>query len=155
MRSFQLVLTMLCAMVPATVAGQSLSGEWDASMETPGGVRTFKIVLQVDGEKVAGTVKRPAGEVPLAGTLKGDTLTFSYTIAYDGNPLVLTVSALVRGNTMQGTVDFGGSAQAEFSATRAPAAARPSAGHRVEVPAGVDPASLPANEHLGASAGRL
>lgn len=124
MKSILLASAIACAMVPAPVAAQSLTGEWDATMETPGGARTFKIVLKVEGEKVTGTVKRPAGEVPLAGSLKGDTLTFSYTIAYDGNPLVLTVTALASRDSMQGTVDFGGAGQAEFSATRSPGAAR-------------------------------
>jgi hypothetical protein len=122
--SIRLALMMACVMLPATVAAQSLTGEWDATMETPGGARSFKIVFQVDGEKVTGTVKRPAGEVALIGTIKGDTLTFSYTIDYDGNALVLTVTALAARDSMQGVVDFGGAAQADFSATRTPPAVR-------------------------------
>lgn len=124
MKSILLVLAVAGTMPTAPAAAQALTGEWDATMETPGGARTFKLVLKVDGEKVSGTVKRAAGEVPLAGTLKGDTLTFSYTIAYDGNPLVLTVTALANGDTIQGMVDFGGAGQAEFSATRSPGTVR-------------------------------
>ncbi len=124
MKSIHLALTLALIGFPSATAAQSLAGEWDASMETPGGTRTFKIVFQVDGEKVTGTVKRAAGEVPLAGTLKGDTLTFSYTIAYEGNALTLTVSGLAKNDTIQGTVDFGGAGQAAFSATRTPGAAR-------------------------------
>jgi hypothetical protein len=120
MKSIRLVLMAAGAMIPTTLAAQSLTGEWDATMETPGGARSFKVVFQVDGEKVTGTVKRPAGEVALIGTIKGDTLTFSYTIEYDGNALVLTVTALAGRDSLHGTVDFGGAGQADFSATRAP-----------------------------------
>ena len=38
--------------------------------------------------------------------------------------LEITIAAKVSGDTMQGTVDFGGAAQDEFSAKRAPAPAR-------------------------------
>ena len=73
---------------------------------------------------MTGTVKRPAGEVPLTGTVKGDTVSFSYTILYNDNPLVLTVTAKLSGDSLTGVVDFGGAAQEEFSAKRAPRAAR-------------------------------
>lgn len=110
------------AALTTPIAAQSVAGEWDASYNTPGGVRTFKIVFQVEGERLTGTVKRPTGEVPLAGTIKGDTVSFSYTIVYNDNPLVLTVTAKLSGHSMTGMVDFGGGAQEEFSAKRTPRA---------------------------------
>ena len=97
----------------------SIAGEWDAEMTTPGGVRSFKIVFQVEGEKLTGTVKRAAGDVPLTGTIKGDTVRFSYSVLYNDNPLELTMVAVVSGDTMKGTVDFAGAAQDAFSARRA------------------------------------
>lgn len=131
MTSIRLVLALAGAMVPSVLAAQSpLNGEWDATMDTPGGARSFKVVLQVDGEKVTGTVKRPAGDAPLTGTLKGDTLTFSYSITYNENTLLLTVVALVKGNSFAGTVDFNGNGEAAFSATKVPAAVKPQEGFR-------------------------
>jgi len=125
MRSFVLALLVTGAALPAEAAAQSIAGEWDASMNTPGGVRTFRIVFAVKGDKVTGTVKRQAGDVPLTGTIKGDTLRFSYTIAYNDNALVLTVIAAVRGDSLQGIVDFGGAAQDDFSAKRVSGSGRP------------------------------
>ncbi len=126
MKSLRLALLLAATLVPAALSAQSpLSGEWDATMETPGGPRSFKVLLQVDGEKVTGTVKRPTGDVPLAGTLKGDTLTFSYSISYNENTLVLTVVALVKGNSFTGSVDFGGNGEAAFSATKVAAPGKP------------------------------
>ena len=95
-----------------------VAGEWNAEMSTPGGVRTFRIVFQVDGDKVTGTVKRPTGDVKLEGSLKGNQLTFAYTVVYNDNPLTLTISVVVDGDTMKGTVDFAGAAQDEFNARR-------------------------------------
>jgi hypothetical protein len=96
-RPFLSVLFALSALsvssaLPATA--QSIAGAWDASMETPGGVRTSRMTLQVEGEKVTGTMARPTGDVAIAGTIVGDTLRFSYTILYNDNPITLSVVAL-------------------------------------------------------------
>lgn len=107
------------AALTTPIAAQSVAGEWDASYNTPGGVRTFQLVFQVEGERLTGTVKRQAGDVPLTGLVRGDTVSFSYTIVYNDNPLVLTVTAKLSGDTLEGVVDFGGAAQEEFSAKRA------------------------------------
>ena len=96
----------------------SIGGEWDASINTPGGPRSFKIVFVVKGDTVSGTVKRPAGDVPLTGRISGDLLRFSYTVMYNDSALELTVTAKVTGDNMSGTVSFGGQAEDEFSARR-------------------------------------
>jgi hypothetical protein len=119
MRTLLLSLMLGASPLAAPVSAQSIAGEWDATMNTPGGARSFKIVFQVDGQKLTGTVKRQAGDVPLAGTIKDSLVTFSYTVDYNGNPLTLTMTATVKGDSMKGTVDFGGAAQDEFSAKRA------------------------------------
>ena len=116
-----IVLLLLVSLFAFTkvAAAQAIAGEWDAAMSTPGGVRQFKIVFKQDGEKLTGTVKREAGDVPLVGTIKGTAVQFSYTVDYNGNALTLTMTTKLDGNTMKGTVSFGGQAEDEFSATRA------------------------------------
>lgn len=99
-------------------AAEGAAGEWDVVYNTPGGPRPFKLVLNVDGEKVTGTAKRPNGDVPVEGTIKGDAITFAYTINYGGNALTLTFSGKVTGDKMAGTVIIG-STQEDWSATRA------------------------------------
>lgn len=98
----------------------SVAGEWDASFSTPGGVSNFKLVFEVDGEKLTGTVKRASGDRPLEGTIKGDDLQFSYTINYNGNNLTLTMTGKRSGDTISGLVFFGDSGQSsDWSAKRA------------------------------------
>lgn len=120
MKRFLLSLVVASATLGTAAAAQSIAGEWDAAMNTPGGVREFKIVFQVRGDTLSGTVKRATGDVPLTGTIKGNAVKFSYTVSYGGNDLVLTMTATVDGDTMKGTVDFAGAGQDEFSAKRAP-----------------------------------
>ena len=100
----------------------SVAGEWDASFNTPGGPRELKLIFKVEGEKLTGTAKRSAGEVPVAGTVKGDDITFSYSVDYNGNQLTLTFTGKVKGDAMSGSVSFGGQADEEWSAKRTPPA---------------------------------
>lgn len=96
----------------------TVEGEWTASMNTPGGASPMGLVFKVDGEKLTGTVKRSSGDVPLAGTIKGKDIEFSYAINYNGNVLSLFFSGKVDGDNMSGTVSFGGNAEDSWSAKR-------------------------------------
>lgn len=100
-------------------AAQSAAGEWDAEVHTPGGVRNIKLILQLNGDQLTGVVQRAADTLPLAGTVKADTVTFTYTVIYNGNPLDITVTAKLAGDAMEGIVSFGGMAEDIFSAKRA------------------------------------
>lgn len=112
------------AAVPAASAQTTVNvaGEWNATMNTPGGARTFKVVFVQQGDSLSGTVRRATGDVPLQGKVKGNDVTFQYTIDYGGNALTLVVSTIVAGDTMKGSIDLGGVTEA-FSAERAAAAA--------------------------------
>jgi hypothetical protein len=118
--AIMILLAGFCFAGTFQIAAQtkSIAGEWDAAMNTPGGVRSSKIIFSVDGEKLTGTVKRSAGDVPLAGTIKGNDVQFSYTISYNGNDLTMTISGKLDGDKINGTVSFGGNAEEQWSATR-------------------------------------
>ncbi len=124
MKSFTSLLLVLFVSLFAfsnVAQAQSVAGEWDGLMNTPGGARPMKIVFKQEGEKLTGVVKREAGDAPLTGTIKGNKVEFSYTVNYGGNALVLTMTTTVTGNEMKGTVSFGGQAEEEFTAKRAAA----------------------------------
>lgn len=121
MKALFVALALVGAALPATAGAQSIAGEWKATINTPGGPRDFKIVFKVTGDSLSGTVTRPVGDVPLVGTMKGNAVSFSYTVTYNDNPMTLTITATVTGDSMKGTVDFGGAASDEFRAKRAAA----------------------------------
>ena len=112
------MLFVVALLVSSAFGQTSVAGDWDGSFNTPGGARPFKIVLKVDGEKLSGTAKRSSGDVPITGTIKGDVINFSYTINYGGNDLTLIYSGKVAGDSMSGTVSFGGNAEETWSAKR-------------------------------------
>ncbi len=121
MKVFYVILAVALLAFTRVASAQSVTGEWDALMSTPGGARPSKIVFKQDGEKLTGTVKREAGDVALQGSVKGTAVQFTYTVDYNGNALVLSIAATLSGNSMKGTVSFGGQAEDEWSATRATA----------------------------------
>ena len=102
-------------------AQKSIAGEWDATFSTPGGPQALKLIFKVDGEKITGTAKRSRGDVAISGTIKGDDITFSYSIDYNGNPVTITFTGKVKGDTMGGSVSFNDTAGDDWSAKRAAA----------------------------------
>jgi len=116
--TFAMSLTAL-----STAAAQSIAGEWDASMNTPGGPRPFKVIFVQRGEALTGTVKRASGDVPLEGTIKGTAVKFRYMINYNGNPTTMEVTSTLSGDEMKGAVEIASQMQEEFVARRAGTAA--------------------------------
>jgi hypothetical protein len=122
----QLMLTVAMSVVSlSTAAAQSVAGEWDAAMNTPGGARPFKVVFVQQGEALTGTVKRATGDVPLEGTIKGTAVKFRYMINYNGSPIAMEVTSTLAGNEMKGSVDIAGQMQEAFTAKRAGADTAP------------------------------
>jgi hypothetical protein len=99
---------------------KSVAGIWNASVTTPNGGGNPVLTFAVKGDSVTGTVKRPTGEVvPLRGTIKGSDLTYSYTIAPNGQEILVTVKAKVVGDSLGGTMSFGGAMMGQITAKRA------------------------------------
>lgn len=121
--AFFVIGLILVGVGGASGQAKTVAGEWDAVYNTPGGARSFKLVFSVEGEKITGTAKRSNGDVPLTGTVKGEDISFNYTINYNGNAVTLTFTGKVKADTMGGTVYFNDSASDEWSAKRAVAPA--------------------------------
>ena len=95
------------AAVSAAALPQSADGSWSGTIETPGPAMPFNLVIKTHGDSVSGTVKRSSGDVPLYGTIKGDTLTFFYTILYNDNPFTVNLQGVVSGDSFKGQADYG------------------------------------------------
>ena len=114
-------LVFVLAFTISVSAQKSIAGEWDATFNTPGGPQPLTLIFKVDGEKITGTAKRSRGDVAIAGTIKGDDISFAYSIDYNGNPVTITFTGKVKGDTMGGSVSFNDQAGDEWSAKRAAA----------------------------------
>ena len=127
MKSALLLLAAVMMFVSHPVAAQSkaaqaksIAGTWKATVTLPNGGGNPTITFAVKGDSVSGTVKRPSGdEFPLRGTIKGKDLTYSYSIPGDSQQILVTVKATVMGDSLSGTMDFGGQATGQLTAKRA------------------------------------
>ena len=97
---------MLVASSAPLASAQSLSGDWEISLNTPIGPAQSKASLKQDGENISGKIKTQFGEFPISGTLKGADVTLKYTISADGNTLTVTLKGKLDGDTMKGSADF-------------------------------------------------
>jgi hypothetical protein len=130
-RSRFITLAGLAALLiaPALAAAQSekpvdVSGEWERTVETPGGNFTSTMKLKKEGDTLSGvTVRRDGAQTALKDVmLAGHTLTFTQDVTINGMDLHLVYTGTVDGDTIKGTFAAGGQTM-NWSAKRASAAA--------------------------------
>jgi len=106
------------AATAATGPRGSASGDWEITISAPTGTRTVQATIQQAEEKLSGTLRGSRGELPLEGSIKGKEVKVTYTIQFEGNPMVVTMTGDLDGDSIKGGADFGGLATGEWSAKR-------------------------------------
>ena len=120
----------VCAIVlaaSATAQSAGVTGDWEVTINSPQGAVPVKAAFKQAGEKLTGTMKSQRGETPLEGTVNGNEIKFKYTIKFQDQDMVITMSGKIDGDAMKGDVDFGGLAQGDWDGKRGSAAAASSA----------------------------
>ena len=82
----------------------SVAGKWEMTRETPMGTMTTVFELEQDGETLKGKVTGGRGnrESPLTGTIKGQAVKFSTTMAgRDGESRTVEYTGTVSGDEMK------------------------------------------------------
>jgi D-glucosaminate-6-phosphate ammonia-lyase len=92
---------------PAAAKITDVSGTWELNVESPMGSRASDAIFTQSGEALGGKMVSPRGEVPLTGTVSGDTVKFGINVNVQGQNLQIDYSGTVTGDTMSGTVVFG------------------------------------------------
>lgn len=117
-----LIVTMLVAASGAAHAQTKtdVTGIWLFQVETSGGSGSPTITFKQDGEKLSGTYEGQLGKANLAGTLKAQAITFTFTVDVQGQSADVTYQGTVdSANAMSGSVDIaGGAASGTFTAKR-------------------------------------
>jgi type 1 glutamine amidotransferase len=103
----------------ATAAGHPFAGTWSITGDVAGNpVNSTCTFTVADAGTVGGTCKLPTGETKATGTVKGQTLTFEISVAYQGSDYVLVFTGTAQSpTTMKGTIEVSG-AQGDFTATK-------------------------------------
>jgi hypothetical protein len=97
-----------------------VSGTWDLSVESPQGTMTLTSTFKQDGEKLTGVQSSQMGEMPLEGTIKGADIAFAIVIDMQGQQITIAYAGKVDGETMSGTIEFGGMASSTWTAKKQP-----------------------------------
>jgi hypothetical protein len=117
--------TPVAAATPAGSQGGDLTGDWDVTITSPLGTNTVQATFQHNGEKLGGVFKSARGHLPFEGSVTGKEVKLLYTIQYEGNPMVITMTGTAEGNSIKGPADFGGLATGDWSAQRKTTTASP------------------------------
>ena len=102
-----------------------VTGAWDLTVTTSQGPMPSTMVLKKDGEKIVGTIVGQLGEIPVEAEVKEKTVAIYGTVQTGSGPLDFTLSGTFDGNSMKGSVAYGGGTQGDWSAARAAAQPAP------------------------------
>ena len=110
----------LPAVALAEVGAQStnVTGDWAFNVTTDQGGGTPTITFKQDGEKLTGKYNGQLGAADLTGSVKGDAITFTFTVDVQGQQAPVTYKGTVEKNTMKGSLDIAGMVNGTFTATK-------------------------------------
>ncbi len=126
MRSRAARWTMIAAaamLAAPAAAGQAskvdVTGKWAFAVETSAGSGTPTITLKQDGEKLTGHYSGQLGEADLTGSVKGQDVSFKFTVDVQGNVLECTYTGTAENkDAMKGKVSIAGLGDGTFTAKK-------------------------------------
>ena len=98
--------------------GTNVTGDWAFTVTTDQGSGNPTITFKQDGEKLTGKYVGQLGNADLTGTIKGNDITFNFTVDVQGQQAPVTYKGTVEKNTMKGTLDIAGMVNGTFTATK-------------------------------------
>jgi hypothetical protein len=108
------------ATAPAAQAAKTdVTGKWAFAVETAAGSGTPTITLKQDGEKLTGHYSGQLGEADLTGTVKGQDLSFKFTVDAQGTNLDFVYTGTIESkDALKGKVSIVGLGEGTFTAKR-------------------------------------
>jgi hypothetical protein len=103
----------------AQAAKADVTGKWAFSVETSAGTGMPNMTFKQDGEKLTGHYSGQLGEADLAGTVKGQDISFNFSVDAQGTKLDITYSGTIDGkDAMKGKVNLVGLGEGTWTAKR-------------------------------------
>jgi hypothetical protein len=104
--------------VPPAAKITDVSGTWELNVESPMGSRASDAIFTQTGETLGGKMVSPRGEVPLTGSVDGDSVKWGINVNVQGQNLQIDYTGTVTGDTMSGTVVFGSFGDGKWTGKR-------------------------------------
>jgi hypothetical protein len=116
-------LAAVVCTVSLAIAGQAakvdVTGKWLFAVETSAGSGTPTMTFKQEGEKVTGHYTGQLGEADLTGTVKGQDVSFKFTVDAQGTMLDFVYTGTVESkDAMKGKVSIVGLGDGTFTAKR-------------------------------------
>jgi len=97
----------------------NVTGKWLFQVETGAGSGTPTVEFKQDGEKLTGRYTGQLGDVDFTGTLKGKTITFTFSSSVSGFDIKATYTGTVETkDSMKGTLVIEGLGEGTFTGKR-------------------------------------
>ena len=111
----------------ASVAAQTVdvTGKWDVTFNTQQGQLPAALTIAKEADKLTGTLSSQQGDVPVSAEVKDKGVTIYAAIQTNNGSLNIVMTGTVDGDSMRGSVDFGGRGTADWSAKRTASAQPP------------------------------
>ena len=124
-QTFSAVVCALTLAAPAYAQTSDMSGTWDVTFNSQNGPMAASMTINKNGEKLAGTMTGPQGDVVLEGSQKNTAVALNLSVQTPNGLFAIALSGRQNGDAVAGTVDFGGRGQAEWTAKRRGATVAP------------------------------
>jgi copper(I)-binding protein len=103
----------------AQAAKVDVTGKWAFAVETAAGSGTPTMTFKQDGEKLTGHYSGQLGEAELAGTVKGQDITFKFSVDAQGTMLDFVYTGAIESkDALKGKVSIVGLGDGTFTAKR-------------------------------------
>jgi hypothetical protein len=119
------MVALLLAFASAVVTAQpekqeavDVTGVWLFQVETAAGSGTPTFTFKQEGEALEGEYEGVFGHAKVAGTVKGNTISFGFNTEAEGVPLTIKYDGTVAKDEMKGKVAIGDVAEGTFTAKR-------------------------------------
>jgi hypothetical protein len=123
MKTIAVALVAMFAVVGLVSAqAADVTGRWDVTFNTQQGQLPASLSISKEGDKLVGTLSSQQGDTPISAEVKDKGVTIYANVQTNSGALQIVMSGTLSGDTMGGSVDFGGRGTAEWSAKRAAAA---------------------------------
>jgi len=119
----RVLAALACTLTVATplfAQDADILGNWDVTVTTgPGPETSAPLVLKKDGEQIVGTFSSPQGDQSVEAAVKEKAVTIWFSVRTQNGPISITMNGTAEGDTMKGSMDFGGRGQGQWRARRA------------------------------------
>lgn len=100
------------------LAAADMTGKWSVTVETEMGSGTPSFDLVEDGGKLSGTYTGQMGSAPVTGTVDGESFTLVINVDAQGQSMAITYSGAVKGDAIEGKLDFAGMGGGTFKGSK-------------------------------------